>query len=51
VDYCDLIHTTNDINRVVTWGGKSDVSELAGKPIRLRFYLRNCDLYAFQFRK
>ena len=48
---CDLIHTTNEINRVVTWSGKSDVSALAGKPVRLRFYLRDCDLYAFQFRR
>ena len=48
---CELIHTANDINRVVKWNGSGDVSSLAGKPIRLRFYLRDCDLYAFQFRK
>ena len=46
---CDRIHTTNEINRVVTWQGKSDISELAGKPIRLRFVMRDVDLYAFQF--
>ncbi|MHC4675073.1 MAG: hypothetical protein ACYTBZ_21520 [Planctomycetota bacterium] len=48
---CDLIHTANQINRLVTWSGKSDLSALAGKPVRLRFYLRDCDLYAFQFRR
>ncbi len=46
---CDMIHTCNDVNRVVSWKGSSDLSKLAGKPVRLRFFLRNCDLYAFQF--
>jgi len=48
-DRCDLIHTCNEINRVVTWQRNSDVSRLAGRPVRLRFVLTNCDLYAFQF--
>jgi hypothetical protein len=47
---CELIHTTNEINRTVTWNGKSDVSRLAGDPIRLRFVMRDVDLYAFQFK-
>jgi len=51
VDQCDHIHTCNEINRVVTWRSESDVSSLADKPIRLRFMLRNCDVYAFQFIK
>ncbi len=46
---CDLIHTANEVNRVVKWKGSADVGQLAGKPIRLRFALKNCDLYAFQF--
>jgi len=46
---CDLIHTCNEINRTVSWRGTSDVHTLAGKPVRLKFELRNCDLYAFQF--
>lgn len=46
---CDLIHTANQIDRVVTWQGKSDLSDLAGKPVRLRFIIRDADLYAFQF--
>jgi hypothetical protein len=46
---CDLIHTANEVNRIVTWQRNSDVSRLAGKPVRLRFMLRDCDLYAFQF--
>jgi len=48
---CDLLHTCNEINRVVTWKAKSDLSRLAGQPVRLRFVMRDCDLYAFQFIK
>lgn len=33
----------------VSWKGKSDVGELAGKPIQLRFTLRNAKLNSFQF--
>lgn len=32
------------------WGERSDVSVLAGKPVCLRFRLRDADVYAFQFR-
>lgn len=46
---CDLIHTANEINRVVRWKGRSDVSSLAGRPVRLGFVYRDADLYAFQF--
>jgi hypothetical protein len=49
VEDCDRIHTANEINRVVTWRGNSDLSEFAGKPIRLRFVMWDADLYAFQF--
>jgi len=48
---CDLIHTANEISRVVSWRGKTDVSGLRGKPVRLKCLLRNADLYAFQFAK
>ncbi len=48
---CDQIHTANEISRVVEWDGKSSVSELAGTPVRLRFVMRDADLYAFQFRR
>jgi hypothetical protein len=37
------------IDQVVSWTGGSDVSSLAGRPIRLRWQLRAADLYAFQF--
>ena len=39
----------NAIGKPTTWKGKSDLSELIGKPVRLRFVLRAMKLYAFQF--
>ena len=39
----------NAIRKIVTWQSKDDLSELVGKPIRLRFVLRAMKLYAFQF--
>lgn len=37
------------IERAVTWKNGGDVSALVGKPVRLRFTLKDADLYAFQF--
>ena len=39
----------NELDRTVSWRGSSDVSRLAGKPIRLRFTLSDSDLYAIKF--
>lgn len=39
----------DDIERVVRWTDGCDVSSLEGVPVRLRFVLRDADLYAFQF--
>jgi hypothetical protein len=40
----------NAIDRTVTWKTGADVSRLAGKPVRLRFILKDADLYAIQFK-
>jgi hypothetical protein len=37
------------VDRVVTWKSGSDVSALAGRPVRLRFVLSDADLYALRF--
>jgi len=37
------------IDRKVSWAGRSDVSALAGKTVRLRFVLRDADLFAIKF--
>ena len=39
----------NAIRRVVTWQGRRGVEELAGRPVKLRFVMRDMKLYAFQF--
>jgi len=39
----------DEIERVVTWEQGSDVSSLADQPIRLRFVLKDADLYAMRF--
>lgn len=45
---CHLVFG-DELDRVVSWTGGSDVSALAGRPIRVRFVLRDADLYSFQF--
>ena len=40
----------DDLERVVSWRGDGDLSTLAGKPVRLRFELRDADLYSLRFR-
>ena len=40
----------DDLIRQVSWKGGSDVSKLAGKPIRLRFVMKDADLYSIRFR-
>ena len=39
----------NFIDQRVYWKGKTDVSPLAGRPIRLYFKLARAKLYGFQF--
>jgi len=40
----------DDLERPVVWGIGTDVGSLAGRAVRLRFELRDADLYAFRFR-
>lgn len=42
---------TDNLACVVSWKNGHDVSSLAGKPIRLRFRLKDADLFALQFVK
>jgi hypothetical protein len=39
----------DDIDRTVEWESGPDVSQLAGKPIRLRILINNTDVYSFTF--
>ena len=39
----------NQISHIVEWKNGSDVSSLAGKTVRLRFVMKDADLYSFRF--
>lgn len=41
----------DQIARVVYWKNGADVSTLAGKAVRLRYLLKDADLYSFRFRE
>ena len=42
-------HFGDSLDRTVTWQGNTDVLSLAGNPVRLRFRLRDAEIYSFQF--
>jgi hypothetical protein len=48
LDDCEEIYGDR-IEHVVTWKGGSDVSCLAGKPVRMRFVMNDADLYSIRF--
>jgi hypothetical protein len=41
----------NEISRIVSWNGKTDVSNFSGKPVHLRIFLKDANLYSFKFNK
>ncbi|OIO91335.1 MAG: hypothetical protein AUJ92_16725 [Armatimonadetes bacterium CG2_30_59_28] len=49
LDHCPEIFG-DDIERVISWKNGSDLSRVAGKPVRLRFDMRDADLYSLRFR-
>jgi hypothetical protein len=36
---------------VFSWGDATDLGALAGSPVRLRFVMRDSDLYSIRFRQ
>jgi hypothetical protein len=50
-DYKDRLWGNQTEERAQWKENGTDVSELKGKPVRLKFFLREADLYAIQFRK
>jgi hypothetical protein len=55
LDDCTPVYG-DELEGVVTWGGaagdtpqSADVSSLAGRPVRIRFELRDADVWGFQF--
>ena len=41
----------DELEREIRWKGGPDVGKLAGRPLRLRFVLRDADLFAFRFQQ
>ena len=41
----------DEIEGVMEWKGGADVRSLAGRSVRLRFLLKDADVYSLQFRK
>ena len=39
----------DEVDHVVSWSGGPDMARLAGKPVRLRFVMRDADLYSLRF--
>ena len=48
LDDCKTI-SYDTIDRVIGWKAGSDVSSLAGKPVRLRWVLKDADVFSFRF--
>jgi hypothetical protein len=40
----------DELARVVCWQGGSEVSKLAGRPVRIHFAMKDADLYSLRFR-
>jgi hypothetical protein len=45
---CNLL-IGNEINRKVSWSGNPDLKSLSGKPVRLRFIMKDADLFSMKF--
>ncbi|NLJ41166.1 MAG: hypothetical protein GX352_06110 [Clostridiales bacterium] len=47
---CDEI-IGDRLDYTVSWKGSKDISVLAGRPVRMRFYMKDVNLYSFKFEK
>ena len=45
---CDEIFG-DQLDRIISWSGASDVSELSGRAVQMRLVLSDADVYSFQF--
>ncbi len=45
---CDSITVKDAFHQTISWKEKSDLSSLQGKPVYIRFYIRNSNLYTFR---
>lgn len=49
LDDCPEIYG-DQIEQAVAWGGNTDIGRLAGQPVRLRFVLKDADVFSLRFR-
>ncbi|MBT3378752.1 MAG: hypothetical protein HN742_03945 [Lentisphaerae bacterium] len=49
LEECDEIYG-DDISRPVAWRGRTELKELVGRAVRLRFVLKDADIYSIRFR-
>jgi hypothetical protein len=47
-DECDGL-IGDELSRVVSWRGKHDLTQLAGRTVRIRFHLEDADVFSLQF--
>ncbi|HAM73896.1 MAG TPA: hypothetical protein DCM86_19880 [Verrucomicrobiales bacterium] len=40
----------DEVERVVAWKGNPDLSALGGRPVRVRFWMKDADLFSLRFR-
>ena len=45
---CNVI-IGNEIKKLVSWKGKSDLNKIAGKIVKLKFFLKDSDLFSIKF--
>jgi hypothetical protein len=45
---CEVVRT-DSLRHRIGWKGNVSLASLAGKDVRLKFYLRNASLYSFSF--
>jgi hypothetical protein len=41
----------DSLDRIVKWESGKSVGTLSGQPVRLRFVMKDCDIYSFQFKE
>ena len=50
IDDCEELFG-DTLDRSVVWKSKQDLSAIVGQTVRLRFVLRDADVFSFQFRE
>ena len=40
----------NEISRIVQWKSGKNLTEMRGKPVRLRIVMKDADLFSFRFK-